>query len=75
MEDKLYRDVGIFFALSLVHGGPPPKFMSTTLYNALAMRTGKCEATIDDISDGDLKAEVLKVFIYLFPFEHNVITL
>ncbi|CAC5397211.1 G2H3 [Mytilus coruscus] len=59
LEDNLYRDVGLFFSLSIVHGGPSPKFLSPVMYNALVGQAG--ERNIEDIADGDLRGEVQKV--------------
>ncbi|XP_052085243.1 G2/M phase-specific E3 ubiquitin-protein ligase-like [Mytilus californianus] len=59
LEDNLYRDVGLFFSLSIVHGGPSPKFLSPAMYNALVGQAG--ERNIEDKADGDLRGEVQKV--------------
>ncbi|CAC5408544.1 G2H3 [Mytilus coruscus] len=59
LEDNLYRDVGLFFSLSIVHGGPSPKFLSPVMYNALVGQAG--ERNIEDIADGDLRGEVQKL--------------
>lgn len=60
--DRLYYDVGRLIAVSLVHGGPAPKFFSKVLFHAIAKDTGsKISASINDIADGDMKSEIQQV--------------
>ncbi|KAL0973680.1 hypothetical protein UPYG_G00209440 [Umbra pygmaea] len=61
-KDDEYFLAGRMIAVSMVHGGPGPRFLSKTLYQHL---TGGAmsdfEATINDITDEEMKASMLEI--------------
>lgn len=53
--------------MSLVHGGPPPGFLSPTLFSCLVGGPESAKPVLEDISDSDLYVKVKKViFILMF---------
>lgn len=59
LREDWYYFAGRSMAVSLVHGGPPPNFLSSTIYNLLV--NGSANAVLDDIADSDLYEKVKKV--------------
>lgn len=47
-------------AVSIVHGGPGPRFLSEMLYDHLTGRTD-INGTVEDITDETMKAALLEV--------------
>lgn len=59
LRDDGYYEVGRAMAVSLVHGGPPPNFLSPTLFSLLAY--GSANPVLEDIADTELLEKVQKV--------------
>lgn len=62
-EDE-YLLAGRMIAVSIVHGGPGPRFLSDMLYNHLTGRVD-INGTVEDITDETMKAALLEVH-YIF---------
>lgn len=61
-EDR-YFIAGWAIAVSLVHGGIPPGFISPTLYSCLVGGMSSVKPVLEDIADTDLYEKVKKVSI------------
>lgn len=59
-EDR-YFIAGQAIAVSLVNGGPPPGFISPTLYSRLVVGSSSVKPVLSDIADKDLFDKVQKV--------------
>ncbi|MEQ2176937.1 hypothetical protein GOODEAATRI_033292, partial [Goodea atripinnis] len=59
-EDR-YFIVGQAIAVSLVNGGPPPGFISPTLYSQLLGGNSSVKPVLSDIADNELYEKVKKV--------------
>lgn len=57
-EDRYYT-AGRAIAVSLVHGGPPPNFLSPTVFSVLV--DGSAKPVLEDIADMKLLEKVKKV--------------
>ena len=55
MEDGDYFLAGQVFAMTLVHGGPPPQFLAPQVFESLIQNPNKQKGTIDDIYDLEFK--------------------
>ncbi|KAG2457928.1 G2E3 ligase, partial [Polypterus senegalus] len=55
-----YFTIGRIIAVSLIHGGPGPQFLSPNLVNYI-VGTGEISPSIEDISDPDIHKMLLKV--------------
>lgn len=49
--------------MSLVHGGPPPNFLSPTLFSLLV--DGSANPALEEIADTELLEKVKKVFFFV----------
>ncbi|XP_051990890.1 G2/M phase-specific E3 ubiquitin-protein ligase [Xyrauchen texanus] len=58
-EDEYFL-AGQMIAVSIVHGGPGPRFLSDMLYNHLTGRTD-INGTVEDITDETMKAALLEI--------------
>lgn len=58
LRDDWYYLAGKAIAVSLVHGGPPPKFFSPTLFSLLVY--GSANPVLEDIADTELLEKVKK---------------
>uniref|UniRef100_A0A4W3GWM5 G2/M-phase specific E3 ubiquitin protein ligase n=1 Tax=Callorhinchus milii TaxID=7868 RepID=A0A4W3GWM5_CALMI len=56
-----YFEAGRVFAMSIVHGGRSPGFLSTTLFNCLAYGPEMAEPTIEDVKHFDLLQKIGKI--------------
>lgn len=56
-EDKYFL-AGRSIAVSLVHGGPPPQFMSKTLFDCIVKGPLNCTPVIEDVADTDLSSSL-----------------
>lgn len=61
MRDDRYFIAGRAIAVSLVHGGPPPCFLSRTLFTCLTEGPDACCRVLEDITDIDLYSKLKKV--------------
>lgn len=52
---------GRAIAVSLVHGGPAPRFLSPVLFDGLVGGPNAACPTLNDINDADLHAKLKKV--------------
>ncbi|XP_047192931.1 uncharacterized protein LOC124850943 isoform X1 [Scophthalmus maximus] len=59
-EDRYFL-AGRAVAVSLVHGGPPPTFLSTTLFDCLAAGSHTTKPVMEDIADTDIYNQVKRV--------------
>ncbi|XP_050950442.1 G2/M phase-specific E3 ubiquitin-protein ligase [Labeo rohita] len=59
-EDRYYI-AGLAIAVSLVHGGPSPGFLSPTLFTCLVNGLESANPTLDDIADTDLYEKIKKI--------------
>lgn len=59
-RDDEYYQVGKMIAVSVVHGGPGPRFLSRDLFHYIAGEA-RFEASIEDIIDEDIKAPLFQV--------------
>jgi len=58
-EDEYFL-AGQMIAVSIVHGGPGPRFLSDMLYDHLTGRTA-INGTVEDITDEIMKAALVEV--------------
>lgn len=68
LADMKYKQVGAAIALSLVHGGPAPRFWSTTLFDIMVLvqsYINRDSLTLTDVSDMGVKSVLEKVTIML----------
>ena len=56
-----YRYMGIFFAMSILQGGPAPTFMAPTIAHYLLHGNVGLQARITDIPDPEIQAKLRKV--------------
>ena len=61
LQDNLYEDVGVFLAMSIVHGGPCPKFFAKWLYEAIVSGLQTVEPTVEMVTDTELKSNINQV--------------
>lgn len=61
LRDDRYFLAGRAIAVSLVHGGPPPAFFSTTLFDCLVGGPHTAKPLLEDIADTDIYERVKKV--------------
>ena len=55
---------GKIMALSIIHEGPAPHFLSPVLYEALTLGPSATKATVDDMPACEVKNSMLQVFIH-----------
>lgn len=60
-----YFIAGRAIAVSLVHGGPPPRFLATELYDALVRGPENVTCDFQKIPDEDLKSKLEKVSMFI----------
>ena len=58
LQADIYFMVGRIMAVSLVHGGPSPAFLSGTLFDAIAQGIDRANPTIKDIPDITLRQQL-----------------
>ena len=61
---KEYQEVGRFFAMSILQGGPPPSFLAPTIAHYILYGSVGLQAQICDIPDNEIQAKVQKVCIF-----------
>ncbi|XP_049416170.1 G2/M phase-specific E3 ubiquitin-protein ligase-like isoform X4 [Epinephelus fuscoguttatus] len=61
VRDDRYFIAGRAIAVSLVHGGPPPCFLSRTLFTCLTEGPDACCPVLEDITDIDLYSKLKKI--------------
>ena len=61
LEKMTYYYVGVIIALSLLHGGPAPKFFSSAVADYIIYGVKKVNATIDDVPNYTIKQSLQKV--------------
>lgn len=61
LENRTYYCVGKVIALSLMHGGPAPRFLARTVVDYLFY--GKAEASAFDVPDQAVRESLIKVLI------------
>ncbi|MGH0147541.1 UNVERIFIED_CONTAM: hypothetical protein FKN15_012339 [Acipenser sinensis] len=59
-----YFIAGRAIAVSLVHGGPPPQFLATELYDALVRGPENVTCDFQKIPDEDLKSKLEKCLVF-----------
>jgi hypothetical protein len=65
---------GQMLAVCLVHGGPSPRFLSPTLFDALVKGPEHISVPFDDITNEEVRNTIKKVNVYLFNL-HNFFVL
>ena len=63
MQKQTFYYVGMFFALSIIHGGPAPMFLSSAVADYIAFGVQNVKASIADVPDPDVKLSLEKVFV------------
>ena len=58
LQTDMYFMVGRIMAVSLVHGGPSPTFLSRTLFDAIIKGMDRVSPTIQDIHDRTLRQQL-----------------
>ena len=61
LQKKTYYYVGVFFALSIIHGGPAPTFLSSAVADYIVHGIQKVKASITDVPDPQMKQCLFKV--------------
>ena len=61
MEDDEYFHIGRMIAVSIVHGGPGPRFFSPHFFQYLTGEVKAIGAPIEDIPDDEVKKALLEV--------------
>lgn len=62
LEKNTYYYVGAMLATSIVHGGPPPCFLSNAVADYLLYGMRKTKPTIADIPDNTIQQKLIKVW-------------
>ncbi len=65
MREDRYFIAGRAIAISLVHGGPPPGFLSPTLFSSLVDGPELAKPVLEDIADRDLHEKIKRVIYFL----------
>ena len=60
LSNKEYRDVGRFFVMSILQGGPSPQFLSPTVAHYLLQGDEGLQPEISEIPDSEIRAKVQK---------------
>ena len=68
--NKEYQEVGTFFAMSILQGGPAPQFLAPTIAHYILYGSVGLQARSTDIPDGEIRAKVQKVSV---PLKSNCI--
>ena len=55
LQKKTYYYVGVFFTLSIMHGGPAPTFLSSAVPDYIVHGIQKVKASITDVPDPEMK--------------------
>lgn len=61
LDKKSYFFVGASMALSFIHGGPPPRCLSSAVADYIVYGVNKVKVSPDDIPDNTMKDKVVKV--------------
>ncbi|XP_029454866.1 G2/M phase-specific E3 ubiquitin-protein ligase [Rhinatrema bivittatum] len=61
LRENLYYEAGRMIAISLVHGGPSPSFLSRTLFSCLVYGPEQVEPTVEDLTDYKLVEAVMRI--------------
>ncbi|XP_075388261.1 G2/M phase-specific E3 ubiquitin-protein ligase isoform X2 [Tenrec ecaudatus] len=61
LKENLYYEAGKMLAISLVHGGPSPGFLSKTLFNCLVYGPENTQPILDDVSDFDVAQIIIRI--------------
>lgn len=62
LHNKTYRHAGVALAISLLHGGPAPLYLSGTLYElVIGGDLDRNKLTIDMVSDDIIREALTKV--------------
>ena len=60
LSNKEYRDMGRFFAVSILQGGPSLQFLSPTVAHYLLQGDEGLQPEISEIPDSEIRAKVQK---------------
>ena len=61
LSSQQFVDVGKFFALSILQGGPTPAFLAPSVARYLLSGLKELKPTLDEIADWDVREKVQKV--------------
>lgn len=64
MREDRYFIAGRAIAVSLVHGGPPAGFLSTTVFSCLVDGPELAKPVLKDVADNDLREKIERVTIF-----------
>ncbi|XP_069119352.1 uncharacterized protein [Argopecten irradians] len=59
LSSGAYKDAGTIISMSIVHGGPAPKFFNQLLFDMMVGR--KVHLTLEDVQDIDMKGKIKKL--------------
>ena len=71
---RTYYYVGMMLALSLVHGGPSPKFFSAAMADYIVYGMGKVKATPGDVPDHAMRKKLIKVCCHIHRYACEMVT-
>lgn len=60
LQEKVYLTMGKIIGLSLVHGGPGPKFLAPTVVDYLFGGLNKVQPRLEDIPDMEVQQLMMK---------------
>lgn len=66
MDSDDYYTAGVVLALSVVHGGPAPRFLSRELFMALINGPDTISVSVDKLPDSDISRQLKEVCCYLY---------
>lgn len=61
MDADDYHTAGVAIAVSMVHGGPSPRFLSDKLFQALIDGPDKVTVSLENLMKSDIKHDLQKV--------------
>ena len=59
IQDDEYFIAGTIMAMSIVHGGPAPQFLSPLMFDALVNDMSKVVVSVQDVYDAELQSSLL----------------
>lgn len=74
LRDDEYFIAGRAIAVSLVHGGPAPRFLSPTLFTCLVQGPENVKPSLEDVADSDFKDKLQQVKGICFKCLHDLTT-
>ena len=72
LSSKEYREVGRFFAMSILQGGPAPQFLSPTIAHYLLFGDEGLQPEISEIPDSQVRVKVQKAHIHAQKYINHI---